>query len=377
MPIRPSLPLLAATFVATHPAAGLAQDAAEGTSIGGYGEVHYSNHAGPRTPGEVTFKRFVIYLAHAVSDRLSLRSEFELEDARLESGSASGEVALEQAYLDYRLGEAFTLRAGLILVPLGILNETHEPPTFNGVARPDFDHDVLPTTWRELGAGVFGNIPGVTGVSFRLYLLNGLRAEGFTAAEGIREGRQEGQKASFANPSLTGRLEYGRPGIKLGAAFWYGGTADQDSVLGEGTFDAPLAVVAADGRYDVGALQFRGEFGTIHVGDAQAINRRYGSAVGSRITGGYLEGAVNLLRSLAPASRQKLMLFVRHERFDTHASVPSGTPRDPALARRITTFGVSYKPVWNVVFKGDYQLRRNRAAQAQDEVLALGMGYQF
>lgn len=71
------------------------------------------------------------------------------------------------------------------------------------------------------------------------------------------------------------------------------------------------------------------------------------------------------------------MLFLRHERFDTHAAVPPGTAQDPALARRITTFGLSYKPLWNVVFKGDYQLRRNRAAQGQDDVLALGMGYQF
>jgi hypothetical protein len=370
-------PPLALLLLASFPVTGLAQEAVEATTIGGYGEVQYSNHSGKGTPGEVNLERFVVYLAHAFSDRISLRSELEIEDARLENGSASGEVALEQAYLDYRLVDAVTLRTGLILVPVGILNEIHEPPTFNGVARPDFDHDVLPTTWRELGAGVVGHLPGVSAVSVRLYLLNGLRADGFTAEEGIRGGRQQGQKATFANPSFTGRLEYGRPGLRLGAAFWYGGTAGQDSVLGTGAFDAPLAVVAADGRFDVGAFQFRGEFATIHVGDAQAINSRYGSAVGSRIAGGFLEGAFNLLRPIAPASRQTLMLFLRHERFDMHAAVPPGTAQDPALARRITTFGLSYKPLWNVVFKGDYQLRRNRAAQGQDDVLALGMGYQF
>ncbi len=351
--------------------------AQEKTTIGGYGEVHYTNRSGPRTPAEVNLTRFVVYLAHAFNDKISLRSELEVEDARVENGSPAGEVAVEQAYLDYRLGAPFTLRAGLVLVPIGILNETHEPPAFNGVDRPDFDHDVIPTTWREIGVGALGALPLLNGLSYRVYLLNGLKSAGFSDAEGIREGRQEGQKASFANPSLTGRVEYGRPGLKLGAAFWYGGTANQDSVLGTGTFENPVAVLAADARYDIGAFHFRGEAATIHLGGAQAINSRYGLAAGSRIAGGYLEGAFNLLRPLAPTSVEVLNLFVRHERFDTHAAVPAGTPRDASLARRITTLGIAYKPVWNVVFKGDYQLRRNRAGVGKNQVVSLGIGYQF
>lgn len=359
------------------PAPVLALHAQEKTTLGGYGEVHYTNQSGPRTPAEVNLARFVVYLAHSFNDRISLRSELEVEDARIESGSPAGEVALEQAYLDYRLGDPFTLRAGLVLVPIGILNETHEPPTFNGVDRPDFDHDVIPTTWREIGVGAVGVVPFANDLSYRVYLLNGLKSEGFSAAEGIREGRQEGQKASFANPSLTVRVEYGRPGLKLGAAFWYGGSANQDSVLGSGTFQNPVALLAADARYDIGAFRFRGEAATIHLSGAQAINSRYGQAVGSRIAGGYLEGAFNLLRPLAPATSETLNLFIRHERFDTHAAVPAGTPRDDFLARRITTFGITYKPVWNVAFKGDYQLRRNRAGVGQNQVVSLGVGYQF
>jgi hypothetical protein len=351
--------------------------AQEKTTVGGYGEVHYTNPSGPRTPAEVNVARFVVYLAHAFSERITLRSELEVEDAKIESGSPAGEVAVEQVYLDYRLGETFTLRTGLILTPIGIVNEQHEPTTFNGVSRPDFDNDIIPTTWREIGLGATGNLPGVHGVSYRVYLLNGLRAEGFTAAQGIREGRQEGQRASFANPSFTGRLEYGAPGIRLGGSFWYGGTANQDSVLGTGTFQNPVSILAADARYDIGALQLRGEAATIHVGDAQAINARFGTAVASRIAGGYLEAGFNILHPLAPASSQRVNLFLRHERYDTHASVPSGTVRDASLARRITTFGFTYKPVWNVVFKGDYQLRRNRAGAGQNQVLSFGVGYQF
>lgn len=351
--------------------------AQERTTVGGYGEIHYTNPTGPGTPATVNLARFVVYLAHSFDDRLAFRSELEVEDAKVEGGQAGGEVALEQAYLDYRLADWLTLRTGLVLPPVGIINEIHEPPTFNGVARPAFDHDVIPTTWREIGVGALGSVPWVTGLSYRVYLVNGLKATGFSAAAGIRGGRQEGREASFANPSLTGRLEWARPGLKLGGSFWYGGTANQDPALGTGTFAAPVTLVSADARYDVGALAIRGVVATISVSDAQAINATYGDSVGSRIAGGYLEGAYNLLHALAPSSSQKLNAFVRHERYDTQADVPAGITRAAGLARRITTFGLSYKPTWNTVFKGDYQLVRNAAGTGEFDVLSLGVGYQF
>ncbi|HEY9015002.1 MAG TPA: hypothetical protein VIM84_08060 [Gemmatimonadales bacterium] len=353
-----------------------AQDS-ETTSIGGYGEVHYTNPSGPNTPAVVNVRRFVLYLAHTFSPKLAFRSELELEDARIEGGEAGGEVALEQLYLDYILSPAFTLRTGLLLPPVGIVNEFHEPPTFNGVERPDFDHDVLPTTWRELGVGAVGVIPGSAGLSYRVYLLNGLKASGFDAAEGIRGGRQEGQDASFANPSITGRLEWARPGLRVGGSFWYGGSANQDPLLGTGTFDNAVGLISADARYDVGAFMFRGVLANISIADAEEINAAYGGQVGSRIAGGYVEGAYNLLSTLAPASSQSLNAFVRYEHFDTQADVPSGVVRDDSLARRFTTVGLAYKPLYNIVFKGDYQWLRNRGSVGEGEILRLGIGYHF
>jgi hypothetical protein len=349
----------------------------ERTTVGGYGEVQYHNLSGVDTPGEANLARFVVYLAHTFSERISFRSELEVEDARIEGGEPGGEVSVEQAYLDYTLSPAATIRAGLVLPPIGILNETHEPTTFNGVDRPQFDHDVIPATWRDIGVGLVGNLPGSSGLNYRVYLLNGLVASGFSAEEGIREGRQEGHEASFANPSLTGRLEWARPGLRIGGSFWYGGSAAQDPALGTGSFDNAVALVSADARYDVGPFMFRGVVANVSIADAEEINAAYGRQVGSRIAGGYVEGAYNLLSQLAPQSTQRLDAFIRHERFNTQAGVPAGVVRDDALARRITTFGLTYKPVYNVVFKGDYQLRRNRAGLGQDEQLALGVGYQF
>ena len=351
--------------------------AQERTTVGGYGEVHYSDVSGPGTPAVVNLARFVVYLAHSFDDRLAFRSELEVEDAKVEGGKPGGEVSVEQAYLDYRLADWFTLRTGLVLAPIGIINETHEPPTFNGVDRPGFENDVIPTTWREIGIGAVGTIPGGSGLAYRIYLLNGLRADGFSAAEGIREGRQEGQLASFANPSLTGRLEWARPGWKIAGSFWYGGSANADSILGTGSFAAPVALISADIRYDVGGASFRGVVANVSLKDAGAIDNRYAAAVGSRIAGGYVEGAYDLLRFLAPGSSHKLNAFARHERYDTQASVPTGVTRDRSLARRLTTLGLTYKPTWNTAFKGDYQIVRNAAGTGEHEVLSLGIGFQF
>ncbi|MGH7522363.1 MAG: hypothetical protein ACREMI_13895 [Gemmatimonadales bacterium] len=307
---------------------------------------------------------------------MAFRSELEVEDAKVEGGSSGGEVALEQAFLDYRLSDRVTLRTGLVLPPVGIINETHEPPTFNGVDRPAFDHDVIPTTWRELGVGVVGTLPVAEGLSYRLYLVNGLRADGFSDEEGIRGGRQEGREASFANPSLTGRLEWVRPGLRVGGSFWYGGTTAGDTLLGTGSFDAPVTVFSADARYEQDGASLRGVIATVSVGDAEQINALYGTAVGSRISGGYIEGAYDLLR-LSSRTTQKLNAFVRYERYNTHAAVPTGTTRNAEFARRVTTVGLAYKPTWNTVFKGDYEIRRTAAGTAEGETLRLGVGYQF
>src|SRR2546423_165142 len=225
-------------------AAPLWSQDSESTTVGGYGEVHYTNRSGPATPAVVNVARFVVYLAHSFSEKLAFRSELEVENAKVEAGEPGGEVAVEQAYLDYVFSPAFTFRAGLVLPPIGILNEAHEPPTFNGVARPSFDENVIPTTWREIGIGAVGSLPGSAGLAYRIYLVNGLKASGFDAVSGIRGGRQEGKEASFANPSVTGRLEWTRPGLRLGGSFWYGGSANQDSLLGTGAFDNAVALIA-------------------------------------------------------------------------------------------------------------------------------------
>src|SRR5256884_673929 len=299
--------------------------AQERPTVGGYGEVHYTNPTGPKTPPVVNLARFVVYLAHSFDDRLAFRSELEVEDAKIVGGQAGGEVALEQAYLDSRLADWITLRTGLVLAPVGIINETHEPPTFNGVDRPGFDHDVIPTTWREIGVGVVGTIPGGSGLAYRVYLVNGLRADGLSAGEGIREGRQEGRQASFANPSVTGRLEWARPGVKIGGVFWDGGTAGTQAGGGAPASWGPGSPPPARAQASRGPVAVRRAGAPLSALAAPAAraNRRGGawaSATSSDVT---LALAVPLLTAQNPAARPaKLVasiarLFGRGTRVDT------------------------------------------------------------
>ncbi len=365
--------LLSTLLLAFLIAAPLQGQTQSSTTVGGYGEIIFARPNGGTASADVA--RVVVYLAHTFDERLAFRSELEVEHARIEAGGSAGEVAFEQAYLDYRLSDRFTLRSGLVLVPVGIINETHEPPTFNGVGRPAADHDLIPATWREIGIGALGNFGG--GWSWRAYVMNGLKAEGFSAAEGIRAGRQEGQEASFAGVGVTGRLEWARPGLKIGLSGFHGGSADTNSAVGTGAFGAPVTVLAADARWESGPWTARALLVNVAVPDAGKINAAFGGTVAERSRGGYVEGAYDLLHLLAPASTARLDAFTRVEKVNTQARMPTATAADESLDRTIVTSGLTFRPLSTVAFKADYQVLRTASGVGEGETFDLGIGFSF
>ena len=110
----------------------------------------------------------MLLVAHQFSDRIRFVSELELEHAFVEGLEESGELELEQAYVDFLLSRRFNVRAGMLLMPVGIINERHEPPVYYGVERPFVDTVIIPTTWFEVGAGVHGEVG--RGWRYRAYL---------------------------------------------------------------------------------------------------------------------------------------------------------------------------------------------------------------
>ena len=139
----------------------LASSWTERTQIGSYGEMHYNNLDDKNNNGgdkdEIDFHRFVLFLGHDFTDTTRMFSEIELEHSVAGDGE-NGEVELEQAYIEHDLNSTTQMKAGLFLIPVGILNQTHEPDTFYGVERNNVERNIIPTTWWEGGLALNGEI---------------------------------------------------------------------------------------------------------------------------------------------------------------------------------------------------------------------------
>ena len=331
--------------------------AVTGTAIGGYGEL--TLNAPSVGPAVVDLRRFVLFVGHNFSERLRFYSEVEVEHA-VSSADDRGEVEIEQAYLDALFSRRLNLRAGLILMPVGIINIYHEPPTFNGVDRPDVDLLVIPSTWREPGFGLFGEL--ATGLTYQLYVVNGLNANGFTAESGVAEGHQEGQLAAARDFGGVGRLSY-EP--RLATVFGFSGyLATAANSLRPTVGNVPVGLVELDGRTRLGGFSARAELAAMFIGDAAPLNRALAAGtpeqmlavpVASRLQGGYVEAAYDLLRFWRRPTEQTLTLFGRFDYADTQASVPDGFTANHAFTRYTYTAGLVYRPIPEVAVKGDYR----------------------
>lgn len=328
-------------------------------TLSGYMEVHLNKVED--LPSEADLHRFVLMVGHSFSDRIKFWSEVEVEHAFVEGEEESGEVAIEQAYIDLAVSRRFNVRAGMVLIPVGIINERHEPPTFQGVERTFVDTVIIPTTWRDVGAGALGDLG--RGFSFKAYVVPGLDATGFSADEGIAEGRQQGGHADASDPALTGRLEFRSRGVTAGGSFWYGGSGFGLTRL---DIDPPTVGVASlDARYRKSRYELRGQWSMVSIGGAGDLNRALQAQTGispnvaSRLLGAYGEAAMRV----SPDSwAHEVMLFARYEIFDTQHKMPDGFLPLEHLRRSAFTTGVTYFPDPDVAFKFDFIQERNQSS---------------
>ncbi len=363
------------------PAASKVYKVAQGVSLGGYGEVLYENFADSReddTPSGATDRldalRAIVYVGYKFSDKVLFNSELEFEHGSTEEG---GSVSIEFAYLEYRLTPTFGLRGGLLLPPMGFINEVHEPPAFLGARRPETERQIIPSTWRESGIGFFG---GAGPLSYRAYLVNGFDATGFSAS-GIRGGRQNGSEATAENFGAVGRLDYaGVPGLTVGTSA-YLGNSGQGAVLPSDpavTIGARTFIWEGHAQYKLAGFDLSGLLAVSTVDDAAEINELSGltadASVGERLIGWYLQGGYDLLRNTR--SEHQLVPYLRYEQLDTQDRVPDGFAASPANDRRLLTLGGMWKPLPNVSLKADYQIVSNEADTGVNQ-LNVNLGYLF
>ena len=248
--------------------------------------------------------------------------------------------------------------------------------SLKGALRPDIEQRLIPSTWRELGAGLYGSAGPF---SYRLYAVNGLNSEGYSA-EGIREGSQEGSEATAENWAVTGRLDWAPvSGAFLGAAF-FSGDSDQGRTTPSGEpFSGRTTLFDVHADWKWRGLWLRGLYVRTTVADADAINEANGlrgqDSVGRRQWGWYLQGGFDVL-SLAAGARASLTPFARYERYDTQAKVPAGYARNSENDVKLLTAGVVFKPIDPIAIKVDWQQRRNAASTGVNQ-WNVGLGYLF
>lgn len=318
------------------------------THIGGYGEMHYNNLD---SGNEIDFHRFVLFFDHQFSDRLRLYSELEVEHVISESGS-NGAVELEQAYLEYDLTANQHAKAGLFLVPVGILNETHEPPTFYGVERNPVEKNIIPTTWFVNGIGLSGEI--APGWRYDLAVHEGLKTSAGNNFA-IRKGRQEGSQADANDLASTARIKWtGIPGIELAATVQYQQDVTQGTVANAG--NAWLYEAHAD-------IQ-RGPFGLRALYAHWDLDGGGPKALGAdKQDGFYIEPSYKITPAWG--------IFARYNQWDNTAGHNGNNSE-----KKQYNAGVNYWLHPDVVLKADVQMQDNDSAK-NDNGYNLGIGYQF
>jgi hypothetical protein len=365
------------------PAASKVYRVPRGVSIGGYGEALYQRFDETNQSGapsglvdRLDLNRVVLYTGYKFDDRILFNSEVEYEHASTGEGAEErGEVSVEQAYLEFRPWRNAGVRAGMVVLPLGFLNELHEPPTFFGARRNDVESAIIPTTWHEVGLGVFGE----TGpLQWRGYVVAGLDSRGFSA-EGIEEGRQQGSQSLAENAAFAGRFDYsGVPHTLVGVSA-FTGDSGQGAQLDGRPIGGRVTLYDVHARFEHRGFQARLLYAHSSIADVASINAQNGlvgtESVGERQHGFYAEAAFDLM-TLKRQSRWSVSPFFRYERLNTQDRVPAGFAPDPRNDRTIWTTGVSVAPVPPVVLKADYQFRHD-AAQTGTNQLNLAVGYLF
>lgn len=317
------------------------------TTIGGYGELHYNNYIDNGKDSKVDFHRFVLFFGHEFTNKLRFFSEFEIEHSLAGEGKP-GEVEIEQAYIEYDYSNKITAKAGLFLVPVGLINETHEPPAFYGVERNSVEKNIIPATWWEAGAAI--NYKAAPGLAIDAAITSGLNVS--TANFDIRKGRQKVAEANADSLAYTGRVKYTAiPGLELAATLQY----QEDITQGLGLDKADATLVQTHIVYSIEKFTVKALYAHWNIDgfEAKALGK-------DEQQGWYVEPSYKINETVGA--------FARYEEYDNTAG------DNASSVEKVGTVGVNYYLHPQVVLKADIQ---KLAGNSDSKVYNLGVGYNF
>ena len=361
------------------PSAAAAYGVDRGVSIAGYGEMLLENFGDTNEAGAATgkttqldFLRAVFYAGYRFNDKFLFNSEIEIEHAK--------EIFVEFAYVDFQATDSFGVRGGMLLAPMGLVNEFHEPTVFLGAERPVTENRIIPSTWRENGGGIYGTFDRI---SYRAYVLNGFDGTAFSSS-GVRGGRQKGGKAKATSMAFTGRVDVTpTPGVFFGASL-YTGDSGQGEIVVDGTeFGVRTTIFDLHAQVQARGVDVRGLFARAHLSDAAQLNQALGktgaSGVAERMQGSYVQVGYDLLSQTSGGlggAGVALTPYVRYEVVDTQDRMPVGFSRSLSTDNTFVTAGIELKPIPNVVVKVDHSWVSNDADTGINQ-FNIAMGYAF
>ncbi|MED5260835.1 MAG: hypothetical protein VX574_00335 [Myxococcota bacterium] len=372
------------------PAASKVYTKDQGLSIGGYGEGNFSALVADKHGRDnvAEWLRGVIYAGYKFNDWIVINTEIEFEHA---STGRGGSASVEFAELDFFIDERVNVATGLLLTPMGFINEIHEPTEYYGVSRPSPETQIIPSTWREIGAGLFGSFFDDT-LSYKLYAMNGMDASGFTSS-GYRGGRQKGRAKKANDWAIVARLDWiPTDGLLVGGSVWSGGS-------GQGRYDFGnvwTTIFEVHAEYEWQGLKLRALYTQSHVADAGDLtnalgtcntlvvdgkNNDYKGCIAKRSLGGYFSVGYNVLPWIFPDTEMSLEPFYRFEWTETQNKMPSGVFKYGYQNFRVNMVGLQFYPHPQVVIKADYRnvhaLGRNASNNQRPHEFQLGVGYVF
>ncbi|MGI1677206.1 MAG: OprO/OprP family phosphate-selective porin [Cellvibrionaceae bacterium] len=337
------------------------------TSIGGYGELHYNNlktnEDSPSHKDEIDLHRFVLFFNHEFSDSVRFFSELEVEHSLAGEGK-NGEVELEQAFIEFDINENHKAKAGLFLLPVGLINETHEPNTFYGVERNNVEKNIIPTTWWEAGAGLAGEL-FTPGLSYDFAVHSGLESWNGTTFRGVRSGRKKVSEAPADDFAYTGRIKYtGITGLELAATLQHQNDLMQGesfSTIGGEVKGLSANLLELHAAYQTGPFSVRALYAQWNIND-DVENLPSGSGADKQV-GWYFEPSVKV--------NDKLGFFTRYSFWDTNAGDNSDSRYHQA------DIGVNYWLTPEVALKADYQVVDAASKSNETRGFNLGVGWAF
>lgn len=357
--------------------------------VGGYGEVHYNQPLNGSTynNGLLDVHRMVMLFGYNFNEKTHFVTELEFEHV--------SEVYVEQAFLQYKLNNSINFRAGLMLVPMSIINEYHEPTTFNGVERPLIDQYIAPTTWREIGIGITGNILPAS-LKYQAYVMNGFNGYDGSAQlsgnNGLRKGRQKGAESYISSPNFSGKVEYfGFRGLNIGLSGYFGKTQstlydgvnknDAVAIAMADSSVVKVSMLGLDARYNLKGLQMRGQFYYTSLSNAEQYNAFTADGdgvlndLGRSMIGYYAEVGYNVLRSAK--TEMQLVPFVRYEFLNTHNLVESNISKNPAYEKTAINTGLTLALTQGAVVKADFQFVKDASTNKYAKTFNAGVGVMF